>query len=269
MIQEISSRPRYTIAVCKGSALLDETKVLLRAWRPSETIQEFSARVIRNDLLGKSTAYRSKDIVRRVFARRLLVPENKPAQLLKRMLSSSRSAQLFSNLMMLYAARNDDLLRDVIVELYWPSFREGRISFGSSNVVAFLRNAEADGRIAEPWSEQVKIKVARGLIRALVDFGLLRQAGRRVPEAVHFQPVDAATVYLAHDLHFSGATDAGVVSHRDWALFGLTEATTAGALDRLTAGGWWTAQIAGSVSRITWKYKNMEGVVDAIAGLDI
>ncbi len=89
MIEETSNRPRYTIAVCKGSALLDETKALLRAWQPEETIKEFSARVLRNDLLGKSTAYRNRDIVRRVFARRLLSPDTKPAQFLKRLLTKS------------------------------------------------------------------------------------------------------------------------------------------------------------------------------------
>jgi hypothetical protein len=266
VIQETSSRPRYTIAVCKGSALLDETKTLLRAWHPGETIQEFSARVLRDDVLGKSTAYRNKDIVRRVFARRLLLPDTQPAQLLKHLLSNIRSAKMVSNLMLIYAARQDDLLRDVIVKLYWPSFREGRISLSTSNVIAFLKDAESDGRIPEPWSEQVKIKVARGLIRALIDFGLLRQIGRRIPETIHFQPVDGSVVYLAYDLHSVGLTDPAVMEHKDWALFGFEQAQVKGALDRLSGQGWWLAQIAGSLVRISWKYKSMTEVVDALAG---
>jgi hypothetical protein len=266
VIQEISNRPRYTIAVCKGSALLDETKALLRAWRPEETIQEFSARVLRDDLLGKSTAYRNRDIVRRVFARRLLLPDTKPAQFLKHLLSNVRSAKMVSDLVLVYAARQDDLLRDVIVKLYWPSYREGRISLGTSSVIAFLKDAEADGRIPEPWSEQVKIKVARGLIRALIDFGLLKQIGRRLPETIHFQPAEGSIVYLAYDLHSDALTDAAVTEHRDWALFGFEPAQVRAAIDRLSGQGWWLAQMAGSIVRIAWKYKNMTEVVDALAG---
>ena len=268
-MQEIATRPRYTIAVCKGSALLDETKTLLRAWRPGESIHDFSARVLRDDLLGKSTAYRNRDIVRRVFARRLLLPDSKPARLLKHFLARASSAQVFSNLMLVYAARQDDLLRDVIAELYWPSFREGKLSLTTKHVIALLRDAEGDGRIPEPWSDGVKIRVARGLVRALIDFGLLRQVGRGTPEMAHFQPADGAIVYLSYDLHFSGISDASVVSHRDWALFGLNQNAVAGVLDRLTACGWWTAQIAGSVSRITWKFQSMERVVDALARQNI
>jgi bacteriophage exclusion system BrxA-like protein len=66
---EIQSTPRYTIAICKGSALVEETKTLLRAWLLNESIGDFQSRVLREDLLGRATAYRVKDIVRRVFAR--------------------------------------------------------------------------------------------------------------------------------------------------------------------------------------------------------
>ena len=72
-------------------------------------------------------------------------------------------------------------------------------------------------------------------------------------------------MFLAHDLHFVGSTDAGVVDHKDWALFGLTRRDVASALDRLSGEGWWLAQVAGSVVRITWKRTNMEEVVDALA----
>lgn len=264
MTQAVQTAPRYTIAVCKGSALIEETKALLRAWQPNEAIADFRKRVIREDLLGRTTAYRASDIVRRVFARRLLAPDPQPAILLKRLLAGKRSVRLVSDLLLLYAARQDDVLRDVIVELYWPAVRDGRVILTPRQVVAFLRQAGAEGKIARPWSEQVKVKVARGLLGALVGFGLMKQTGR-TRETVYFHPVDGAIVYLAHELHFSGLTDAAVVAHRDWALFGFGQAGVVAALDRLSGEGWWLLQAAGSVVRITWKYAGMQEVVDALA----
>jgi hypothetical protein len=132
-------------------------------------------------------------------------------------------------------------------------------------LVEFLRQAEREGKILEPWSEQVKLKVARGVLKAMADFGFLVEVGRGRRELVHFRPTDLALVFLAYDLHFSGSTDAGVVGHRDWALLGLTSRDVASALDRLSSEHWWLAQVAGSVVRISWKYSNMEEVVDAIA----
>ena len=172
---------RYTIAVCKGSALLEETRALLRAWQPTESITEFRDRALREDLLGRMTAYRASDIVRRVFARRFLRPDKQPALLLKRLLERGQPGQLFSDLCLLYAARNDDLIRDAVIYLYWPALSEGRLTISPAFVVEFLRQAERDGRMSEPWSEQVKLKVARGVLKAMADFGLLREVGRGSP----------------------------------------------------------------------------------------
>jgi len=200
-----------------------------------------------------------------MFAWRFLRPDSRPAILLKRLLEKGRTEQLFSDLCLLYAARNDDLLRDSVTRIYWPAVAEGRLTLSPQNVVEFLRRAEGDGRLPKPWSEQVKVKVARGVLKAMVDFGLLVEVSRTRRELIRFRPTDRTIVYLAYDLHFAGSTDAAVVEHRDWSLFGLTRPDVASALDRLSAEGWWLAQVAGSVVRITWKIANMEEVVDALA----
>jgi len=255
---------RYTIAVCKGSAFLEETKTLLRAWRPGESTTEFRDRVLRQDLLGRMTAYRASDIVRRVFAWRFLRPDNRPAILLKRLLGRRQVGQVFSDLCLLYAARNDELIRDAVTHVYWPALSDGRLTLSPAYLVEFLREADRDGHIPEPWSERVKVRVARGILKAMTDFGLLREVARGKRELVHFRPADQTIVFLAYDIHFAGSTDASLVKHRDWALFGLGARDVTSALDRLSGEGWWLAQVAGSLVRVTWKYASMEEVVDAL-----
>jgi hypothetical protein len=255
----------YTIAISKGSALLEESKALLRAWRPEESTREFRDRVLREDVLGRMTARRATDIVCRVFARRFLRPNDRPAFLLKRLLAKKQSGQLFADLCLLYAARNDDLIRDVVTHVYWPALSDGRLTISPPYLVEFLRQAERDGRMSEPWSEQVKLRVARGILKAVADFGLLRETARGRRELVHFRPADDTIVYLAYDLHLAGQTDAGLAQCKDWALFGMRAGDLTSALDRLSGEGWWLAQVAGSLVRITWKYAGMVEVVDALA----
>lgn len=256
----------YTIAICKGSALLDETRALFRAWQPGESLSAFDARVLREDILGKATAYRARDIVRRVFARRFLQPDDRPARQLKRLLEALPPGAWFGDLCLLCAARADQLLSEIITELYWPAVEEGRLTVMPDAVVRFLREAHHQGRMQKPWSDAVRVKVARGLLKALTDFGLLREVARGRRETVVYQPTDLALVYLAHDLHASGLTDAGVVDHADWELYGIRRAHRFEVLNRLGGEGWWIAQGAGSVVRITWKYDTLEEAVDALVG---
>jgi hypothetical protein len=206
--------------------------------------------VLRDDVLGRATAHRVKDIVHRVFARRFLIPNIAPAEHLKTFIGRDHSGRVFSDICVLYAARNDDLLRDIIVRLYWPALTDGRLELSVEDVVEFIRGAENEGLMLTPWSEPVKIKVARGLLKALVDFGYLRNVGRHRRETVVDRPTDALVIYLAHNLHFKGSTDAGLVRHPDWELFGLSERALISEMDRLTGEDWWVIQAAGSVIRI-------------------
>jgi hypothetical protein len=265
---ETSVKPStpYTIAICKGSALLEETRALLRAWNPGEPLEGFAARVLGQDLLGKTTAYRVRDIVRRVFARRYLQPDHHPARNLKRLLESLASGPWFSDLCFLYAARADRLLYDVVTEFYLPAMDEGRLTVLPGAIVEFIQEAQQKGRMPSPWSKPVQIKVARGLLKALTDFGLLREVARGRRETVIYHPTDLALVYLAHDLHASGLTDAALLDHADWELYGIRPSHRFEVLNRLGGDGWWIAQGAGSVVRITWKYDTLEEAVDALAG---
>ena len=261
-----AATPRYTSAVCKGSGLLDDMKALLRAWRPGESALEFRDRVHREGILGKATTKRADDVVCKVFAPRFLCEEGKPALLMRTVLGRRNGGRLFSDICLLYAARQDVLLRDAIVEVYWPALTQGRLALSTKDVTAFLVDARAEGRIPELWSKTVKERVAQGVVRILTEFGLLGTARRGRRETINYRPSDGTIVYLAHDLHFGGATDAGVVAHRDWALFGLHEREVIAAMDRLSSDGWWVVQAAGSVVRITWRYESMQEVVDALAG---
>ena len=62
----------YAVRIAKGAGLIAETRELLRAWQPGESAAVLAERVLKTDLLGKSTARRVKDIVQRVFAPRYL-----------------------------------------------------------------------------------------------------------------------------------------------------------------------------------------------------
>jgi hypothetical protein len=56
-----------------------------------------------------------------------------------------------------------------------------------------------------------------------------------------------------------------VLSHTDWALFGLTRTDVLDELKRLALQGHVIVQVAGDVVRIGWPYTSMEEVADVIA----
>lgn len=256
---------RYTIALCKGAALVDETRALVQHWSPGEGIGQFVDRVLGENILARSTAYRTKDIVRRVFARRFLRPTDKPARRLKKLMGSTLPRNVFTEMLFLYAARADRLLYDFTTQVFWPACRRGRSVLTTDDVVAFLAEAAERGHIEQPWSAKVQVKIARGLLSTLRDIGFLREARRGHREIVSYHLSDEGVVYLAYDLHETGLSDSAMWDHSDWQLFGLDRGRVLGRLDNLGEEEGMLVQRAGSVVRITWKYQSVEELIDGLA----
>lgn len=256
---------RYTIALCKGAALVDETRTLVHHWTPGEDVATLTDRVLSQNLLARATAYRTKDIVRRVFARRFLEPTDVPARRLKRAVDGGLPRKLFTEALFLYAARADPLLYDFTTEVFWPACRRGRSILTTDEVVAFLAEATAEGQIEQAWSGEVQVKIARAVLATLRDVGLLREERRGHREIVSYYLSDEGLAYLAHDLHGAGLSDSRMCEHADWRLFGLDRGRLLGRLDNLAADKGMLVQRAGSVVRITWKYANVEELIDGLA----
>jgi hypothetical protein len=261
----MSTDRRYTIALCKGGALVDETRTLVRHWTPGEEVGRFVDRILRENILARATAHRTKDIVRRVFARRFLFPTDTPARRLKRLVRKKTLRRLFTEVVFLYAARADNLLYDFTTEVFWPACRRGRSALTTEDVLTFLAEAADRGRIEHSWSAEVQVKIARGVLSTLRDVEFLRyeRGSRRAVVPYHLSCEGVA--YLAQELHDEGLSDFAICNHPDWKLFGLDRERLLGRFDALAEDLGLLAQRAGSVVRITWKQASVEELINDLA----
>ncbi len=246
--------------------MLPEMRSLLTHWMPGESDKAFLARVQTEDLLGKHTAQRISDLVLRVFRPRLLAGDDRRARWLKRYLEGHGNGALFREMMLVYSARADDLLYDFTIQRFWGLVRRGDLYITLEDALSFLGEAAEKKLIDQPWSDHVQLRIARGLLGALEDFGLVRLNGGSRRELVNYRMSDAGLGYLVHELHFQGITDAEAVEHPDWGLFGLDRIHTLERLEGLGPIAGLVVQRAGSVVRITWSYTSMEAYIDAISG---
>ena len=259
-----ATRAKYTQLLPKGAALLAETRALLLAWNPGESGSILAQRVTQEDILGKHTARRSRDIVKEVFAQRFLQPTDQPARHLKQFVEAEWKGQVYSDLVFYYAARRDKLLWDFTVSQYWSLVAGGRHVIRNQDVLDFLMEAEQDERIPQPWSPRIKIRLAGSLLTALTQFGLLRRWKPGVREVIPYRITDEALIYLVYSIHLSGATDGSLPDHGAWRLLGMAPAEFLSRLELLGDRSYFVVQRAGEVVRITWTYDSMEDVVRAL-----
>jgi hypothetical protein len=257
----LGKKGKYTIAICKGAALLGETRTLLNHWIPGEPIDSFAKRVQEQGILGNATAYRTRDIVRRVFCPRFLKPTDEPARILKAILDSGLRFSAFCELLLVFAARKDPLIYDFVVREFWPSVKRGRLYLDVESALSFISEAVFDGRIEDAWSEQVSKKVSRGILGFLRDIGFLRDVQRRRREVIDYRVTDEGILILARELHEAGFHNTALCAHEDWRLFGLSEADLLGRMELLGDSSGLLLQRAGSVVEINWLISSVYALI--------
>ncbi len=255
---------KYSTAISKGAGMIEETRRLLEHWQPGEALDEFAYRVQKEGLLGNATAYRTHDVVRRVFAPRFLKPSDKPARILKKILSSGMSGRVFSELLFVFTARQDPLVYDFTVREYWPAVRRGRSVLDTDSMVSFLSEAHFDGRLDNQWSDYVSVRIARCVLGLLRDVGFLREQTRGRREIVDYHMSDEGAAVLARELNESGVTDSSLCNHPDWGLFGMTPSEILERLDGLGEQRGLIVQRAGLVVHFTWKVNSIEELIDVL-----
>jgi hypothetical protein len=108
-------------------------------------------------------------------------------------------------------AKAEPLLGDFCREFILPRQAIVRAGIGTEEVVNWLADKGVN------WSETVARKVARGLLAALRDFGILEGRVRK-RLAILALPVPAFA-YLALCLRLNGAASRSLLAHEDWQLF--------------------------------------------------
>ena len=252
----------YTSNMMKGGAMIQESLALLREWDPRIPPEDFTQIVIQQNLLGKATRARVRDILTRVFFRRFAAPGVPSGKHLRAMITAGFPDSVITRLLYFHAALADDLLYDFVVQRLYPLYHSGRYQVDTSDAVQFIEELIASRLIAPPWSDNIKTKTGRGLLAALRDFGILEgHAKKRFRPAYLPAPV---FLYVAHYLQEQGIVGYALLHHTHWRLFLVTEQEVERNFITAHQDGFLGYYVAGGIVRIEWRYRGVEGIVRAL-----
>lgn len=251
----------YNIELCKGTGLIQETLLLLELYELGVKKEDFAKHVIVSNALVKSSEKRINDIVKLVFYKRYVKHNPEVPLYLRQLQERYMSLEQLIHLLLLYTARANRILFDFIKEVYWKKDNHvTKTTIKPEDVKAFIKEAIKDSKIDRKWSEGTLIRVTSYIIATLVDFRLIDKKHNIIALFLS----DNIANYLAHELHFMGYSDEAVASAEEWTLFGYDRYDTIKHLERLAIQGHFIFQHSGDLLRITWHYKNMKELIDAI-----
>lgn len=248
-----------TSNIQKGGAFLEDSRALVEAWDLERPSEENLRRILDDNLLAKCSRARSEDITKRSLGPRLVDPGPQVIGALKRLTADPVA---FREACYYEACRDDSLLREFAEGPLFRWYQAGRTTVTVEETSQWLSGVSADGRLPE-WSESVRVKVARGLLAALRDFGVLEGATNKRFASPRLSP--AGFVYVAYREHELGRSSRAIVDAAIWHCWLLDQARVLELLIEAERRGVLRYSQAGSSVRLDWRVSSLEEAVDAAA----
>ena len=213
-IDELHEGHRYNTRLQKGGALLEEMRQLVRVWRDIPANEQKLA-TVRANVLNKSTRTRSADILRRTYIPRFVEgPIPNAWKLLRPLENVEAPSQIVRPIYYWISAKAEPMIADFSTEFLFPRSATAHSGVEQSEVLSWL-----DARGCR-WSPTVSIKVARGLLAALRDFGILE--GRAQKRLTNLRLPIGSFAYIAFCIQKLGSYGSQITFHPDWRLFLLS-----------------------------------------------
>lgn len=247
---------KYTYGLAKGCALIEETLALLSLCKQDTTRDSLAAYVHESNFLSKCTEQRSQDIVKLVFYPRYMKQNPKVALWLRTIREKGLMLSQFKQLLFLYTARENAVIYDYIITNLNDSRRNGVDKLPKRDIASFIDRV-VEERLAQ-WGEAVRKRNSGYVKSVLVDFGIINNRDDILP----FEISNFTVLYLMHELHFAGLSDAAIWNHEDWQLFGLDKYATLECIMQQNIKGGYIAQSTGDLITISWNYQSMEEFIN-------
>jgi len=249
----------FTSNIQKGGALLDDARRVVEVWDLGQDATWNLARISEQNLLAKSSRARADDVLLRVLGPRLIEPGPQVIAALKQLLVSPRG---FTDAYYFEATRDDALLAAFAEGPLFEWWERGRIGVDVESVSAWLADLAETGQTPQ-WTETIRTKVARGLLAALRDFGILTGAVRK-----EFAPPSLSIAgfgYVAFRLHEDGSSSRALFASVVWRRWLLDLARVTELFQEAERQGLLRYSSAGSAVRVDWLQDTLSEVVCAVA----
>lgn len=245
----MKSHPRASVAssftIIKG-ALINESYAVLAAWDLDRSKRENLDRLRHENFIGAPTSTWLRDLAK-VLNRRL-EPEGRDRALV--MLAQSGCDVIeWKPILLWHITRDEFLLRDFLENWLFPAYDAGVSRVQSVEVQAYLRGTAKRGGVTEhAWSEATLERVAAGLLKMAVEFGLLRGKAAKTFNA--YSLPERSFLYLLHVLREANPNPRNIIEAPDWRMYLMRPADVEQEILRLHQFQKLDYQVAGSLAQM-------------------
>ena len=235
-----------SFTIVKG-AMIAETYAVFSAWDFAQSKRANLDHLRADNFIGASSHTWLVDVAK-VLNRRF-DPSGRDRPLVE-LAQAHLALDTWRPLLLWHITRDEFLLRDFLETWLFAAYDDGAFRLRPEQLDDYLASLRKRGAITEhAWSEQTTHRVAAGLLKIAVDFGLLRGSVHKEFASYHLP--EPAFLYLLHALRDAGVHPSKLVLAPAWRMFLMRPADVEHELLRLHQFRKLDYQVAGSLVQLT------------------
>lgn len=235
-----------SFTVIKG-AMIEATYAVFAAWSFACSKRENLDRLRRENFIGAGSATWLRDVAKVLNRRFDPAGRDRPLVMLAR---HGLPVDEWKPLLLWHMTRDEFLVRDFLETWLFAAYEAGAFRVRNEDVEAYLGSIAQRGATTEhDWSKQTRKRVAAGLLKIAVDFGLLR--GSITKEFASFHLPEKSFFYLLHAMRDEKLSASKVIASPDWRLFLMRPADVERELLRLHQYRKLEYEVAGSLVQLS------------------
>jgi hypothetical protein len=235
-----------SFTVVKG-AMIEETYSVFAAWDFERSKRENLDRLRDENFIGASSTTWLRDVAKVMNRRFDPSGRDRPLVVLAK---HGVAVEEWKPLLLWHITRDEFLVRDFLETWLFAAYESGAFRVDAHEVERYLGDIGKRGGTTEhPWSEQTTKRVAAGLLKIAVDFGLLR--GTNAKEFVSFHLPERSFLYLLHAMRDEVPSASKLVASREWRMFLMRPGDVEHELLRLHQFRKLEYQVAGSLVELS------------------
>jgi hypothetical protein len=240
------SQVASSFTVIKGS-MVEETYAVFSQWDFDRSKRENLDHLREENFIGASSATWLRDVAKVLNRRFDPAGRDRPLVVLAK---GGVPVDEWKPLLLWHMTRDEFLVRDFFETWLFTAYDAGTFRVHAEDVEKYLGDIGKRGGTTEHvWSEQTMKRVAAGLLKIAVDFGLLR--GAVVKEFASFHLPERSFLYLLHAMREEKLSPGRLVASSGWRLFLMRPADVEYELLRLHQYRKLEYQVAGSLVQLS------------------
>jgi hypothetical protein len=231
--------------------MIEETYAVFSVWNFDWTKRENLDRLREENLIGAGSVTWLRDVAK-VLNRRF-DPAGRDRSLVE-LAKRGLPMEEWKPLLLWHMTRDEFLVRDFLETSLFAAFDAGAFRIRAEDIEIYLSDVEERGTTEHKWSEQTIKRVASGLLKIAVDFGLLR--GSLAKEFAAYHLPERSFLYLLHAMRDERLNPGRLVASRNWRLYLMRPADVEHEILRLHQFKKLDYQVAGSLAQLSLPCSN-------------